>query len=131
VPAPNALIMAFGETAIELELWFWIQDAQNGVHNIKSQVLTRSGDCFSSKAFAFHTPSGIFMYAPMRRPLLLRLVIGDIAHREAVRAVISSFSRIWLVAGGFERLRHDRYGRLAHADGRDEGGEQAKYGERV
>src|SRR6478672_10984410 len=39
VPAPNALIMAFGETAIELELRFWIKDAQNGVHNIKSQVL--------------------------------------------------------------------------------------------
>jgi hypothetical protein len=32
------------------------------------------------------------MYAPMRRPLLLRLVMGDIADREAVRAVINSFS---------------------------------------
>ena len=31
--------MAFGESAIELELRFWIQDAQNGVHNVKSQVL--------------------------------------------------------------------------------------------
>jgi small-conductance mechanosensitive channel len=39
VPTPNALIIAFGETAIELELRFWIEDAQNGVHNIKSQVL--------------------------------------------------------------------------------------------
>jgi small-conductance mechanosensitive channel len=39
VPAPNALIMALGETAIELELRFWIEDAQNGVHNVKSQVL--------------------------------------------------------------------------------------------
>lgn len=39
VPAPNALVMAFGETAIELELRFWIEDAQNGVHNVKSQVL--------------------------------------------------------------------------------------------
>jgi small-conductance mechanosensitive channel len=39
VPAPNALIMAFGETAIELELRFWIEDAQNGVHNVKSQIL--------------------------------------------------------------------------------------------
>jgi small-conductance mechanosensitive channel len=39
VPAPNALIMAFDETAIELELRFWIEDAQNGVHNVKSQVL--------------------------------------------------------------------------------------------
>ena len=38
-PAPIVLIMAFGESAIELELRFWITDAQNGVHNIKSQVL--------------------------------------------------------------------------------------------
>jgi small-conductance mechanosensitive channel len=39
MPAPNALIMAFGETAIELELRFWIEDAHNGVHNVKSEVL--------------------------------------------------------------------------------------------
>ncbi len=38
-PAPNALIIAFGESAIELELRFWIHDARNGVHNVKSQVL--------------------------------------------------------------------------------------------
>jgi small-conductance mechanosensitive channel len=38
-PTPNALIIAFGESAIELELRFWIEDAQNGVHNVKSQVL--------------------------------------------------------------------------------------------
>lgn len=39
VPAPNALIMAFGESAIELVMRFWIEDAQNGIHNVKSQVL--------------------------------------------------------------------------------------------
>ncbi|MBV8591886.1 MAG: mechanosensitive ion channel, partial [Acetobacteraceae bacterium] len=38
-PPPVVLIMAFGETAIELELRFWIEDAHNGVHNVKSQVL--------------------------------------------------------------------------------------------
>jgi small-conductance mechanosensitive channel len=38
-PSPNVLIMGFGETAIELELRFWIADAQNGVHNVKSEVL--------------------------------------------------------------------------------------------
>jgi len=38
-PAPTALIMAFAESAIELELRFWITDAQNGVHNVKSQIL--------------------------------------------------------------------------------------------
>lgn len=38
-PAPTVLIMAFGESAIEMELRVWIEDAQNGVHNVKSQVL--------------------------------------------------------------------------------------------
>jgi small-conductance mechanosensitive channel len=38
-PLPTVLIMAFGESAIELELRFWIADAQNGVHNVKSEVL--------------------------------------------------------------------------------------------
>jgi small-conductance mechanosensitive channel len=93
VPAPYALIMAFGETAIELELRFWIQDAENGVHNIKRQVLYEIWRLFQQQGIRIPYPSGIFMYAPMRRPLLPRLVIGDIADREAVRAVISSFSR--------------------------------------
>jgi small-conductance mechanosensitive channel len=38
-PAPNPLVMQFGESAIELELRFWIADAQNGVHNVMSEVL--------------------------------------------------------------------------------------------
>ena len=84
VAAPNALIMAFGESAIELELRFWIQDAQNGVHNVKSQVLYAIWRLFQQQAFAFRIPSGIFMYARMRWPLLPRWVIGDSADREAL-----------------------------------------------
>lgn len=38
-PAPTALVMALGESAIELELRFWIEDARNGIHNVKSQIL--------------------------------------------------------------------------------------------
>ena len=38
-PAPNVLILSFGESAIELEMRFWIADAQHGVHNVKSEVL--------------------------------------------------------------------------------------------
>jgi small-conductance mechanosensitive channel len=30
--------MAFGESSIELELRFWIADAQNGVHDVTGQV---------------------------------------------------------------------------------------------
>jgi small-conductance mechanosensitive channel len=38
-PSPTVLIIAFGESAIELEMRFWIADAQNGVHNVKSEIL--------------------------------------------------------------------------------------------
>ena len=38
-PAPNVLGLSFGESAIELEVCFWIADAQHGVHNVKSEVL--------------------------------------------------------------------------------------------
>ena len=38
-PAPNVLILSFGESVIELEVCFWIADAQHGVHNVKSEVL--------------------------------------------------------------------------------------------
>ena len=38
-PPPNAVVMGFGESAIELELRFWIRDAKNGVHNIQSEIL--------------------------------------------------------------------------------------------
>jgi small-conductance mechanosensitive channel len=38
-PTPTVLVMAFGESAIELELRFWINDARNGVHNVKSEIL--------------------------------------------------------------------------------------------
>ncbi|MDQ4060115.1 MAG: mechanosensitive ion channel [Pseudomonadota bacterium] len=38
-PPPNPVILRFGESAIELELRFWIADAHNGVHNVMSEVL--------------------------------------------------------------------------------------------
>jgi small-conductance mechanosensitive channel len=38
-PAPNVLILSFRESAIELEMRFWIADAQHGVDNVKSEVL--------------------------------------------------------------------------------------------
>src|SRR5580700_2685915 len=59
----------------------------------RARSYTRSGDCFGSKAFAFRTPSAIFMYAPMRRPVLLRLVIGDIVDREAAPGDHKPFDR--------------------------------------
>ncbi len=37
-PPPAARLVAFGDSAIELELRVWIQDPQNGVTNVRSQV---------------------------------------------------------------------------------------------
>ena len=45
-PAPNPLVIAFGENGVELELRFWIADVQNGIHNISSDVLLEIWDLF-------------------------------------------------------------------------------------
>lgn len=38
-PAPRCLVKGFGDSAIDLEIRFWIQDADSGVSNIKSAVI--------------------------------------------------------------------------------------------
>jgi small-conductance mechanosensitive channel len=74
-PAPNALIMAFGETAIELELRFWIKDAHNGVHNVKSEVLYEIWRLFRQEGIQIPYPkrdlylrSDLPTYSPVRAP---------------------------------------------------------------
>src|SRR6516162_7544142 len=97
----------------------------------RARSFSRSGDCSSNKEFAFRTPNGIFMYAPMRRPLLPRLAIGDIADHEAARAGLSAFREFGLVASCFECSRQHCCRRLAHADRGDDGCEQSKDGKGV
>lgn len=43
-PVPKCLLKGFGESSIDLELRFWIQDPQNGVANITSEVLLKIWD---------------------------------------------------------------------------------------
>ena len=45
-PKPVCLVMEFGDEAIELEARFWIDDPENGVANIASQVLLNIWDRF-------------------------------------------------------------------------------------
>jgi len=45
-PEPKCLLIAFGDSAVDLELRFWIQDAQNGVRNVRSDVLLKVWDKF-------------------------------------------------------------------------------------
>jgi small-conductance mechanosensitive channel len=38
-PQPACLLMGFGENSVDFQLRVWIHDPQNGVHNVKSQIL--------------------------------------------------------------------------------------------
>ena len=55
-PAPNCLLMAFGESAIELELRFWISDPRNGTANIRSAVRLGIWDRFQAHGIAMPFP---------------------------------------------------------------------------
>ena len=45
-PAPRCMVVEFGDEAIELEVRFWINDPQNGVTNVSSDVLLSIWDRF-------------------------------------------------------------------------------------
>ncbi len=55
-PAPTALLMAFGESAFELQLRFWIADAHNGVQNVKGEVLLAIWRAFREAGIAMPVP---------------------------------------------------------------------------
>lgn len=38
-PKPNCLVMGFGDSSVDLEIRFWINDPENGVRNVTSAVL--------------------------------------------------------------------------------------------
>jgi small-conductance mechanosensitive channel len=82
VPAPNALIMAFGESAIELELRFWIEDAQNGVHNVKTQVLYEIWRLFQQQGIRIPYPKRGGLYVRSDPPPTVAEV-GDRQHRRS------------------------------------------------
>jgi small-conductance mechanosensitive channel len=47
-PEPKCLLIQFGDSALELQLRFWIGDAQNGVQNVKSDVLIKIWEQFQT-----------------------------------------------------------------------------------
>jgi len=47
-PAPKCLVMEFGEEAVEIEARFWIEDPQNGVNNVGSEVMLAVWDKFQA-----------------------------------------------------------------------------------
>jgi small-conductance mechanosensitive channel len=59
-PQPSCLLRGFGDSAIDLELRFWIQDPGNGVSNVKSEVLLQVWDRFQRHGIELPYPQRDF-----------------------------------------------------------------------
>lgn len=67
-PAPNALVLDFAESAIELELRFWIADAPSGVQNVKSEALLEIWRLFRAHGIPVPRPArDVFLHASLDR----------------------------------------------------------------
>ena len=55
-PKPNCLLIGFGDSAVELELRFWIRDPQNGTANVRSEVYLRIWDKFQAAGVVIPFP---------------------------------------------------------------------------
>jgi small-conductance mechanosensitive channel len=78
-PAPNALVLGFGESAVELELRFWIADAPRGVQNVKSEALLEVWRLFRANGIPVPRPARDIFVQPAQPGRS-----GGAAHNEVV-----------------------------------------------
>lgn len=55
-PPPVCHLKGFGDSAVDLELRFWLRDPQNGLSNIKNLILLRIWDLFHENSIEFPFP---------------------------------------------------------------------------
>jgi small-conductance mechanosensitive channel len=55
-PEPTCLLVAFGESSIDLELRFWIDDPVNGTTNVRSEVMLKIWDLFQDNGIEIPSP---------------------------------------------------------------------------
>lgn len=58
-PAPRTLLRGFGDNGVDLELRIWINDPQNGVANVSSEVLLAIWDKFNAAGVEFPFPQRV------------------------------------------------------------------------
>jgi len=58
-PQPAALLMGFGDNSVNLQLRLWIRDPQNGISNIKSQILLGIWDRFQAHGIDLPFPQRV------------------------------------------------------------------------
>lgn len=55
-PAPNCLLVEFGDSTINLDLRFWIRDPVNGTANVRSEVMLKLWDLFQQDGIEIPSP---------------------------------------------------------------------------
>ncbi|MCJ2166193.1 MULTISPECIES: mechanosensitive ion channel domain-containing protein [unclassified Pseudodesulfovibrio] len=63
-PKPQAMLIEFGDSSVNLELRAWIADANQGVTNIKSEVLIRIWNLFHEHGIEFPFPQRDVLIKP-------------------------------------------------------------------
>jgi small-conductance mechanosensitive channel len=63
-PEPRAMLIEFGDSSVNLELRAWIADTNDGVTNIKSDVLKRIWDLFHENGVTFPFPQRDVLLKP-------------------------------------------------------------------
>lgn len=56
-PAPACMVSAFGTSALEFEMWFWIRDPAAGIQNVKSDVLLALWDALEQDGARLWRPT--------------------------------------------------------------------------
>ena len=62
-PAPRTLLKGFGENGVDLELRMWINDPEEGVSNIGSQVMMEIWNRFHAAGVEFPFPQRVVHFA--------------------------------------------------------------------
>jgi small-conductance mechanosensitive channel len=68
-PAPSCMLSAFGASALEFELWFWISDPAAGVANVKSDVLLALWDTLDKQDAKIAKPGPARVIYEMAHPV--------------------------------------------------------------
>ncbi|MCJ7557848.1 MAG: mechanosensitive ion channel [Gammaproteobacteria bacterium] len=56
LPAPACLVKGFGTDSVDLEIRFWIEDAANGISNVRSDILLKVWDSFREHSIEIPYP---------------------------------------------------------------------------
>jgi small-conductance mechanosensitive channel len=56
IPKPKCILSEFGDSTVNLELRFWINDPKNGIGNVKNAILLKVWDSFHANGIEIAFP---------------------------------------------------------------------------